>query len=469
MIVKQNKMDKRVNYTTNLETIFASASSMGISAIKTIRISGKESGKILKLLTKKHLPKPRYHSLKKIYDIKNLSLIDKAVIVWLPGPKTYTGEDMVEFHLHGGNAVLEHLIKNFSSIKNLRLAKEGEFTKRAFLNNKMDLLEAEGVIDLINAETETQKKLAMQQMEGNLSKIFNNWSKRLFKMLAYYEAQIDFLEEEVPKNISNKVIKKINTLLDEITTFLNDNRNGEIIRNGIEIAIIGTPNVGKSTLINQLVRKDVSIISNISGTTRDIIESKVNLSNIPIIFFDTAGLKQQAKNVIEKKGIKKTIDKIKQSDLKLFLIDVTKKINLDSLKFSDDRTIVVLNKIDKVRKEKLLSKINKLRSIKFKFFGIISVSALKGVGIINLLKKIKNFVKNKYSHLLSGEPVLTRSRHKSALKNCIRYMNNIDNQKSPELNAEELRLAVRSIEKITGKFEFEKLLDIVFRDFCIGK
>ena len=205
MIVKQKKMDKRINYTTNLETIFASASSMGISAIKTIRISGKESSKILKLFTKKNLPKPRYHYLKKIYDIKNLSLIDKAVIVWLPGPKTYTGEDMVEFHLHGGNAVLEHLIKNLTSMKNVRLAKEGEFTKRAFINNKMDLLKAEAVMDLINAETETQKKIAMQQIEGNLSKIFNNWSNRLTKMLAHYEAQIDFPEDGIPKKVEKRL------------------------------------------------------------------------------------------------------------------------------------------------------------------------------------------------------------------------------------------------------------------------
>ena len=469
MIVKQNKMDKRVNYTTNLETIFASASSMGISAIKTIRISGKESGKILKLLTKKHLPKPRYHSLKKIYDIKNLSLIDKAVIVWLPGPKTYTGEDMVEFHIHGGNAVLEHLIKNLSFMKNVRLAKPGEFTKRAFINNKMDLLKAEAVMDLINAETETQKKIAMQQIEGKLSEIFNNWNNRLTKMLAHYEAQIDFPEDGIPKKVENKVIKEINTLRNELKVFLSDNRDGEIIRNGIEIVIIGAPNVGKSTLINQLARRDVALTSHVPGTTRDIIDIKLNISNIPVIFFDTAGIKKRTQNLIEKKGILKAREKMKKSDLKILLIDATKKINSSSLELIDNKTIIVINKIDKVNEKKLFSKINELNKLSVKKKITISVSALKGFGINKLLKKIEKFIKKKYSNFLSGEPVIIKSRHRSAIKECMGYMNNINNKKNPELNAEELRLAVQSIGEITGKFDFEQLLDIVFKDFCIGK
>ena len=467
MIVKQKTMDKRINYNIKSDTIFASASSIGISALKTIRISGKDSRKILKLLTKKEKTKPRYYSLQKIYDLKKPLVIDKAMIVWLPGPKTYTGEDMLEIHLHGGNAVIEHLIKNLQSIKNVRLAKEGEFTKRAFINNKMDLLEAEGVIDLINAETQSQKRIAMQQIEGNLSNIFNNWNSRLIKILAYCESQIDFPEEEVPKSILNKVLIEVENLKNEINLFLKDNRNTDLVRNGIHISIIGAPNVGKSSLMNQLVRKDVAIVSNISGTTRDIIETKLNLSGIPVIFFDTAGIKKKAKNIIEKKGIKKTISKIKKSDLKLVLLDMKKNFS-DQIKLVDNKTIVVLNKSDLFKKNKLLSKINQLKTVKNKT-EVIAISALKGTNIKKLLDKIEIFIKKNYSHFLSGEPVLTRLRHKNALKDCLKYIKKFNKQKNPELNAEELRSASRALGKITGKFDFEKLLDIVFKDFCIGK
>ena len=274
MIVKQKKMDKRINYKINIETIFASASSLGLSAIKTVRISGYETKKIYKLLTKKSLPTPRSCVLTNLYDLKNSSIIDKVVVAWFPAPRSYSGENMLEINIHGGSAVLEHLIENLLLIKNVREAEPGEFTKRAFENNKIDFLEAEAVIDLINAETKSQKTLAIQQMNGKLSKIFDKWNNQLTKSLAHYEGQIDFEEEEVPGNVSKKVIKEVIDLSKEINDFLSDKRRGEIIRNGLELVIIGKPNVGKSSLINQIVKKDVAIVSNIAGTTRDIIEKK---------------------------------------------------------------------------------------------------------------------------------------------------------------------------------------------------
>ena len=204
MIVKQKKMDKSINYKINLKTIFALASGLGLSAIKTVRISGSESKKICKLLTKQKKLKPRYYNLIKLYDIKDSSIIDKAVIIWFPKPKTYTGEDMLEIHIHGGNAVLEHLVQNLLSVKNVKEAEAGEFTKRAFNNNKMDFLEAEAVNDLVNADTKIQKKLAIQQLEGNLSYVLNNWGNKIIKILAYYEGLIDFDESEVPLIIEKK-------------------------------------------------------------------------------------------------------------------------------------------------------------------------------------------------------------------------------------------------------------------------
>ena len=287
MIVKQKKMDKRINYKLNLDTIFASASSIGMSAIKTVRVSGGAAKKIFKVLTKKKLPKARYSNLFNLYDIKNSSLIDKAIVVWYPEAKTYTGEDMLEINIHGGSSVLEHLIENLLLIKNVREANPGEFTKRAFRNNKIDFLEAEGIMDLINAETKFQKSLAIHQVNGSLSTIFKKWNKKLLKLLAHYESQIDFPEDEVPKNTQDKVILQVADLIKEIEFFLSENKRGDIIRQGIEIAIIGKPNVGKSSLINSLLnRKKLVKTSQTPGKTQEI--NFFNINN-DFIFADLPG------------------------------------------------------------------------------------------------------------------------------------------------------------------------------------
>ncbi len=467
MIVKQKKMDKSINYKINLKTIFASASSLGLSAIKTIRISGKESKKIFRLLTKKKNLKARYYNLVKLFDIKDSSIIDKAVVIWFPKPKTYTGEDMLEIHIHGGNAVLQHLTKNLLSIENVKEAEAGEFTKRAFSNNKMDFLEAEAVNDLINADTKFQKKLAIQQLEGTLSNVLNNWNKKIIKILAYYEGLIDFDESEVPKITEKKIFKQVSDLIDEINIYLLENKRGEIIRNGIEVVVIGKPNVGKSSLINQLLKRDVAIVSKISGTTRDIIESKFNLAGIPIILSDTAGLKKKIINSVEKKGILKAKTKIKRSNIKLLVLDIRKKIDDETLNLICDKTIVILNKIDLVKKKELINKINSLsKNYNNKIY---SISAKKGSGIISLLENLENYIKLKYKDVFFGEPVLTKLRHRSYLKKCLFNLKKIKKNKQPELNAEDLRLSLNALESVTGKYNVEKLLDIVFKDFCVGK
>ena len=467
MIVKQKKMDKRVNYKINLDTIYASASSLGISAIKTVRISGNNTKKIFRILTKKKLPKPRYCKLTNLYDLKNSSLIDKAVIVWFPGPKTYTGENMLEINIHGGNTVLEHLIENLLLIKNVREAKPGEFTKRAFNNNKMDFLEAEGIKDLISAETKFQKSLAIQQINGSLSIVIKKWSKKLLKLLAHYEGQIDFPEDEVPRKIADRVLDQVIDITKEIELYLTDNKRGDIIRNGVEVAIIGNTNVGKSSLINQIVKKDIAIVSKTSGTTRDIIETKIDLSNIPIILSDTAGLKKVAKSSIERIGIRKSKKKIKDCHIKLLVVDSTKKIDKKILNLSCNKTIIILNKIDLLGKKELSNKTKYLRDNNFA--NILLISAKKGVGINGLLNHLENYIKDKYKDVFFGNPVLTRTRHRSALKNCLRNLKKIKKNKEPELNAEDLRLSLNSLESIIGKYNIEKLLDIVFKDFCIGK
>ncbi len=467
MIVKQKKMDKRINYKLNLDTIFASASSIGMSAIKTVRVSGGEAKKIFKILTKKKLPKARYSNLFNLYDIKNSSLIDKAIVVWYPEAKTYTGEDMLEINIHGGSSVLEHLIENLLLIKNVREANPGEFTKRAFRNNKIDFLEAEGIMDLINAETKFQKSLAIHQVNGSLSTIFKKWNKKLLKLLAHYESQIDFPEDEVPKNTQDKVILQVADLIKEIEFFLSENKRGDIIRQGIEIAIIGKPNVGKSSLINQIAKKNISIVSKTSGTTRDIIEIKINLSNIPAIFSDTAGLKERPRNNIEKEGVTRTRKKIKNCNIKLLVIDGTKNFENDVLKLVCNKTIIILNKKDLLSNKNIVNKINYLN--KNNFNQVFVISAKNGTGINTLLNEIEKYIKDKYKNVFFGEPSLTRMRHRTCLKKCLINLKKINNNKKPELNAEDLRLSINALGNVTGEYKVEKMLDIVFKDFCIGK
>ena len=460
-------MDKRINYKINIDTIFASASSSGLSAIKTIRISGTKTKKIFKILTNRKLPKARFCKLVNLYDIKNSSIIDKAMVVWFSSPNTYTGENILEINIHGGNSVLDHLIENLLLIDGVREAKPGEFTKRAFTNNKMDFLEAEGVMDLINAETKFQKNLALQQVNGNLSTVIKVWNGRLLKLLAHYEGQIDFPEDEVPENIERRVLSQITDLIKEIEFFLSENKSGDVIRNGVEVAIVGNTNVGKSSLINQIVKKDIAIVSKTSGTTRDVIVSKVNLSNIPVIFSDTAGLKMSVRNNIEKQGINKAKKVIKDCHVKLLVIDVTKNLTKHTLRLVCNKTLLVLNKIDLINKKKLYCIIKELNEKGLK--KISFVSAKKGNGINTLLNDLEIYIKHKYKDVFFGDPVLTRTRHRTALKKCFNFLKKVNNDKDPELNAEDIRLSLNSLGNITGKYDVEKLLDIVFKDFCIGK
>ena len=271
----------------------------------------------------------------------------------------------------------------------------------------------------------------------------------------------------MPKNVANKVIKEVNKLIKDMELLLSDKRSGEAIRKGVEIVIIGQTNVGKSSLINQIAKKDIAIVSKISGTTRDIIETKINLANIPVIISDTAGLKNKPKNIIEKKGIQKALAKINNSDLKLFILDLTKKITKNLLDLIDENTLLILNKEDKVNNKNILSKIKYLNKINYR--NICVVSAKEGTGINNLLKNIDNYIKRKYKDVFFGEPVLTRTRHREALEKCFAYLKKININKNPELNAEDLRLALYELGNITGKYNIEEMLDIIFKEFCIGK
>ena len=283
-------------------TIYALSSGPGISGIAVIRLSGPNSKEVIEKLTREKVPKPRYASIKKIYKLNKDDLIDEGLILWFPSPNSYTGEDMAEFHIHGSKASINALQFEISKFDNCRLAEAGEFSKKAFQNGKINLLEAESISDLISAETEIQRQQAIKLMSGKSSDKFNELRKRLLKTLSNVEAKIDFPEDDLPYDITKNIKDEIIKIKTEINKILNDQKVGEIIREGFRIAIIGPTNAGKSSLLNYISKRDVAIVSEIAGTTRDVIEAHLNLDGYPVILSDTAGIRN-SKDEIENKGI----------------------------------------------------------------------------------------------------------------------------------------------------------------------
>ena len=284
-------------------TIYALSSGPGISGIAIIRISGQETSKVIKLLTGKNVPKPRVATLRKINKINTSELIDEGIILWFPGPESYTGEDMAEIQVHGSKAVIEALQTSISKIENCRLAEPGEFTKLAFQNGKINLIKAESIADLISAETEIQRLQAVKIMKGKSSDKFNELREKLLKILSFIEAKIDFPDEDLPEENLKKIKQDSLYVSNEINKILNDQKVGEIIREGFKIAIVGPTNAGKSSLLNNLSNREVAIVSEIAGTTRDVVETHLNIDGYPVIISDTAGIRD-SKDEIEKKGIK---------------------------------------------------------------------------------------------------------------------------------------------------------------------
>ncbi len=454
-----------------MDTIFALATHPGRSSVAIVRVSGEDAAKSFKQLTGRDVPEPRMATRQMLADPEAGELIDHAVVIYFKAPKSYTGEDIVEYHLHGGKAVIDSLVAALSAQPNHRLAEPGEFTRRAFEHNKMDLTEAEAIADLVNAETQAQKILALQQMEGSLAKLYAGWTETLKENLAHLEADIEFPDEDLPQGIIPKVKPVLLQLVSEISQHLSDNRRGEILRGGVQVAVIGAPNAGKSSLVNALVERDVAIVSDVPGTTRDIIEAHLDLGGYPVILSDTAGLRPEqisskGQGKIEGEGIRRARKRAETADIKILLFDSTKrKIDEHTMALKDENSVIVFNKRDFFQSEAHHeSFINHLGALGKE---AIFISAEKGIGLTNLtvelLKKIK---------LLLGwseTPSLTRARHREALEETRTSLQRAQRAKLPELMAEDMRLAIRSIGRITGKVDVEDLLDVIFRDFCIGK
>ena len=442
-------------------TIYALSTGPGISGIAIIRVSGEDTKKIIKLLTNKNLPKARVATLKKINKINTSELIDEGIILWFPGPESYTGEDMAEFHVHGSKAVIDALHSSISQIKNCRLAEPGEFTKLAFQNGKINLLKAESIADLISAETEIQRQQAIKIMNGKSSEIFNDLREKLLKILSNVEAKIDFPDEDLPVDVLKNIKKISNEVILSIKKILNDQKVGERIREGFKIAIIGPTNAGKSSLLNHLSKRDVAIVSEIAGTTRDVIETHLNIDGYPVVVSDTAGIRD-SKNEIEKKGIKLALDKAENADLKLIVIDA-KSIDFKGVlkELLDEKAILVVNKSD-LLKEDLSSEI--------KNFEHVLISVKNNFNIEDLIIKIKNKLKNKF--ITSEDILITRERHRQHLEKCLNYLKRFEEKNEAQdfvKAAEDLRLATRHLGMIVGKVDVEEILGSIFKDFCIGK
>jgi tRNA modification GTPase len=442
-------------------TIYALSTGPGISGVAIIRASGTDVKKIIQLLTGKPLPTPRVATLRKINKINSFELIDEGIILWFPGPESYTGEDMVEFHIHGSKAVIDALHAAISGVENCRLAEPGEFTKLAFQNGKINLLKAESIADLISAETEIQRQQAIQIMNGKSANKFNELREKLLKVLSHIEAKIDFPDEDLPEDILKNIKKNSNKVFLDIKKILEDQRVGERIREGFKIAILGPTNAGKSSLLNYLSNRETAIVSEIAGTTRDVIEVHLNIDGYPVVVSDTAGIRE-SKDEIEKKGIKLAFAKAEDADLKLIVIDAK---NLDFkavLKdLIDENAILVINKSDLLNKD-LNSEIKNLNHV------LISVK--DNLNVDDLILKIKNKLKNKF--ITTNDILITRERHRQHLEQCLGYLKNFEekNQKEDfDKAAEDLRLATRHLGMIVGKVDVEEILGNIFKDFCIGK
>jgi len=442
-------------------SIYALSSGPGISGIAVVRISGKETSRVIEILTGKNVPKPRVATLRKINKINTSELIDEGIILWFPGPESYTGEDMAEIQVHGSKAVVDALHSSISQIENCRLAEPGEFTKLAFQNGKINLLKAESIADLISSETEIQRQQAIKIMNGKSADQFNFLREKLLKILSHVEAKIDFPEEDLANNILDEIKNSSDEVIIKIKKILNDQKVGERIREGFKIAILGPTNAGKSSLMNHLSNRDVAIVSEIAGTTRDVIETHLNIDGYPVIISDTAGIRD-SKDEIEKKGIKLSLNRAEEADLKLVVVDAKNIDFTDVLKgLLNENAILIINKSDLLKKD-IDSEIKKINHV------LISIK--ENENIDELILKIKNNLKNKF--ITNDDILITRERHRQHLQQCLEHLNNFNQKKDIEdfdKAAEDLRLATRHLGMIVGKIDVEEILGSIFDDFCIGK
>lgn len=432
-------------------TIFAPATAPGRAGLAVIRISGPKARDALTALNIA-LPQPRVATL------ANFGQVDKGIVLWFSAPHSFTGEDVAELHVHGSRAVLQALCAMLGNIEGLRLAEPGEFARRAFLNGKMDLAEIEGMADLIDAETEAQRKQAFRVLQGEASQRFESLRGKIIHALGHLEATIDFSDEDIPPSLFETVKSEVKHLSNDIKALLSD-RRGERIREGINIVILGAPNAGKSSLLNALAKREAAIVSHIAGTTRDIIEVHLDIAGYACVLVDTAGLRDSA-DPIEQEGIRRARARAAHADIKLLLLDAANLPALDAetLALADDNSLVIISKSDAL---------TTLLPASIASRPPLPVSVLNRNGLDVLLDALEASLKESLASI--GAPLITRARHREALLQAERHLQAFLKGLPIELACEELRLAAQSIGKICGKISVDELLDRIFKEFCIGK
>lgn len=442
------------------DTIFALSSARGRAGIAVIRVSGARAAAALAALSGKPLPQPRVATRARLGDPATGERIDDALVLWFRAPRSETGEDVAELHVHGGRAVIAGVLEALAGLSGLRPAEPGEFAKRSFLNGKIDLTAAEGLGDLVDAETAAQRRQALRQMEGGLAALYEDWRARLVRALAHLEADIDFADEDLPQDVAGQAMAGLGALRQEIARHLDDRRRGEVLRAGLSVAILGAPNVGKSSLINALTRRETAIVSSIAGTTRDIVEARLDLGGYPILLADTAGLREvkgaAGGDPIEREGVRRALARAENADLRLLVFDARGEPDAAIKGLIGEDSVLIANKADLLASDARNPEERELL-----------VSAATGQGLDRLRARLLAEAEERMD--AGGSPAITRARHRSALGECIASLERAATAPSPELVAEDVRLAARALGRITGRVEVEDLLDVIFREFCVGK
>ncbi len=444
------------------KTIYALSTVFGKSGVAVIRISGQNASEVIGKMTTLDFNKlkPRYAYFTDIKDSVSHETLDKALLLYFNAPHSFTGEDVIEIQCHGSHAVLSSVLASLSKIDGFRLAEAGEFSRRAFYNQKMDLTEAEGLADLIDAETSEQQKYALRQMEGGLKNLYDGWREELLKVYAYIEAYIDFPDEDIPESIKESILNTVFKLVKAIDEYLQNSNYGERLREGFRVVIAGPANAGKSSLLNAIVKRKAVIVSDIAGTTRDAVDVNLSIKGYPVIFTDTAGIRDSA-DVIEQQGIEIAYDKIKNADIVIALFDGvtdTPDIFNKIKKESENKLLYVANKSDKLTFE---------QCSEFKKQGCFLISVKQNQGVEELINCIGDKIAQNFTS--DSNILITRARYREALSECVENLRRFNFAKEIELSAEDIRLAARALGKITGRFEVDEILDKIFGSFCIGK
>ena len=440
--------------STDRPTIFALSSGRLPAAIAVVRVSGPQAGAALTALGGK-LPEPRKAVFRRLRQPETKAILDEALVLWFPGPNTETGEDMAELHLHGGRAVVAAVQAELSKLPGFRPAEAGEFTRRAFQNGKLDLTAVEGLADLVFAETEAQRAQAMRQLSGALGGRAEAWRQRLIAALALVEARIDFSDEaDVPEDLVSPALHAARELIEEIEKTLRDEHRGERLREGLVVAIAGPPNAGKSSLLNRLARREAAIVSPYAGTTRDVIEVHLDLGGYPVTLLDTAGIRE-SDDPVEQEGVRRAQARADAADLVLWVVDAADRTGGASVaKNESKKKWIVRNKIDLAPPGADAGQAH-------------DISAKTGEGVDRLIADLAAFAGDLFD---AGEsPLITRERHRVALQQTVEALRRALAADQEELIAEELRLAARALGGLTGRVDVEDVLDVIFRDFCIGK